>query len=56
VFFWGTIYRGAGGGLYVRCLLWDGDRWYWLAYWLDRVWDDNDPAALLQQTVINPNE
>jgi hypothetical protein len=47
VFFWGTIYRNSDGILYVRYLLWDGDRWRWSFLWLDRGWNDDDPAALL---------
>ena len=48
VFFWGTIYRYRGGGLYVRCLYWDGDRWSWSGRWLDSGWDSGDPAACRQ--------
>ncbi|MBI5465973.1 MAG: hypothetical protein HY974_01640 [Candidatus Kerfeldbacteria bacterium] len=48
IFFWGTIYRGSGGDLYVRYLYWGGDRWDWdYCYWLDGDWDDNNPAAVL---------
>ncbi|MEK7653001.1 MAG: hypothetical protein AAB358_00745 [Patescibacteria group bacterium] len=47
IFFWGTIYRHAGGRLYVRDLYWNGNRWYWNCYWLDRDWYFHDPAALL---------
>ncbi len=46
VFFWGTIYRNRDGDLCVRCLVWDGVRWYWLALWLGIDWDDDDPAAV----------
>ena len=46
VFFWGTVYRGSGGCLYVRVLCWDGGRWSWDYYWLDGDFNDNDPAAL----------
>jgi len=46
VFFWGTIYRDLGGGLYVRCLYWDGDGWYWYYYWLGDGFDCSSPAAL----------
>lgn len=46
VFFWGTVYRGSGGGLYVRYLYWDGDRWDWNYHWLGLVWYVNYPAAL----------
>ena len=47
VFFWGTIYRYAGGGLYVRCLYWSGDRWFWHCFWLGLDFDDRSPAAVL---------
>ena len=46
IFFWGTIYRGAYGSLYVRCLLWDGTRWVSHYCWLGYDWDDNSPAAV----------
>ena len=46
VFFWGTIYRHAGGSLCVRCLCWDGGRWDWCASWLGGDWHGGDPAAL----------
>ena len=45
VFFWGTIYRHSGGDLYVRCLYWDGDGWYWGDDWLDGGWRDYYFAA-----------
>ncbi|MDP3645911.1 MAG: hypothetical protein Q8R25_02390 [bacterium] len=46
IFFWGTIYRGSGGYLYVRYLYWYGGRWYWSNRWLDDDWDGLNPAAL----------
>jgi len=46
VFFWGTIYRGAGGGLYVRYLCWDDGRWYWDCLWLENDWCSDSPAAV----------
>ena len=46
VFFWGTIYRRSHGGLCVRCLYWDDDRWYWSGRWLGIDWDGRSPAAL----------
>jgi hypothetical protein len=46
VYFWGTIYRNAGGGIFVRCLDWDGDRWNWNYGWFDDDWDGDDPAAV----------
>ena len=48
IFFWGTIYRRAGGGLNVRYLNWDGAGWRWYCGWLGSVWDEGSPAALLQ--------
>jgi hypothetical protein len=46
IFFWGTIYRDAGGRLCVRDLLWDGDRWDWNYNWLDNDWYENNPSAV----------
>jgi hypothetical protein len=46
VFFWGTIYRGSGDNLYVRCLCWGGGRWDWGYDWLGGGWDDGNPAAV----------
>ncbi len=46
IFFWGTIYRGSDGGLYVRCLSWDGERWSWGDRWLGRGWNADNPAAV----------
>ncbi len=46
IFFFGTIYRGSRGRLYVRCLCWDGVRWYLHYRWLGDGWHDNSPAAL----------
>lgn len=47
VFFWGTIYRGLGDDLCVRCLCWSGSGWYSHHGWLGRGWGDLGPAALL---------
>lgn len=46
VFFWGTIYRGSVGYLYVRCLFWGGVRWGWVCRWLGNCWDGGGPAAV----------
>jgi len=46
VYFWGTIYRGADGFLYVRYLYWNGSRWDWHCHWLGNDWCDNNPAAV----------
>lgn len=48
IFFWGTIYRGSGGNLYVRYLRWDGSQWSWHSDWLDDAWGDYSPAACSQ--------
>lgn len=48
-FFWGTIFRGSDGGLFVACLLWINRRWDWLYVWLgsDSDWSGHRPAACL---------
>lgn len=46
VFFWGTIYRGSDGSLYVRGLCRDGAGWCWLFSWLGSDWGARSPAAL----------
>ena len=46
IFFWGTIYRRRGGGLYVRYLCWRGGRWRWGYCWLDDDFYGLDPAAV----------
>lgn len=47
IFFWGTIYRGSGGYLSVRCLSFDGGYWRSGSRWLGHVWIGSLPAALL---------
>ena len=47
VFFWGTGYRSPGGGLYVRCLNWNGTAWNWNYNYLDNDWDAYNPALVL---------
>ncbi|MGI8908171.1 MAG: hypothetical protein ACR2IE_16990 [Candidatus Sumerlaeaceae bacterium] len=47
IFFWGTIYRRSDSLLEVRCLCWNGTRWDWGHYPLNRHWDFSNPAALL---------
>ncbi|MDO8633009.1 MAG: hypothetical protein Q7K38_00455, partial [Candidatus Wildermuthbacteria bacterium] len=46
LFFWGTVYRGSVGCLYVRYLCWRGVRWGWDCRWLGSGWDGRYPAAL----------
>ncbi len=46
VFFWGTIYRDAGGRLCVRFLYWRGDGWVWVYRWLDVDFNGRSPAAV----------
>lgn len=48
VFFWGTIYRsGSDGGLFVRCLRWDGRVWWGTSWPFEFYWRNNCPAAVL---------
>ncbi len=47
IYFWGTIYRGSSGSLYVRYLRWDDLRFDWIFKWLDDGFFSNGPAALL---------
>ncbi len=49
IFFWGTIYRNSGGGLYVRYLYWGGGEWVWDCYWLGDDWNYVNPAASLAE-------
>lgn len=49
VYFWGTIYRNAGGNLCVRCLFWNGGQWYWSFNWLGGDWCASNPAAMLER-------
>ena len=46
VFFKGTVYRGGDGHLYVRCLRWGGNGWYWSQGWLEGYWFGDHPAAV----------
>jgi hypothetical protein len=46
IFFWGTIFRGAGGLLYVRYLYWYGGEWVWHYFWLGNGWNSDYPAAV----------
>lgn len=46
IFFWGTIYRGSDGDLYVRYLYWLGSEWDWSYDWLDGGFGSLSSAAL----------
>lgn len=46
VFFWGTIYRGRGGNLCVRCLYWSDDGWTRSFNSLDNGWYDDYLAVV----------
>ncbi len=46
IFFWGTIYRGARGFRFVRCLCWDSGAWFWSCGWLASGWHAESPAVL----------
>lgn len=47
VFFWDDIFRDSGGNLYVRFGCWDEGKVVSDCHWLDRGWDNNNPAASL---------
>jgi len=47
IFFWGSIYRGSDGRLYVRYLCWSGGEWDWGYGWLGDDWRGLSPAAVL---------
>ncbi len=49
IFFWGTIYLRADGKLYVRCLAWFGDGWFWRGRCLDHTFGSDVPAAVRKQ-------
>ena len=51
IFFWGTIYRGADGNLYVRFLCWSGGRWVSDCSWLVSDWRANCLSAVLASQV-----
>lgn len=46
IFFWGTVYRGRLGDLYVRSLYWYDDGWCWGTDWLGNDWCSDRPAAV----------
>ena len=46
VYFWGTVYRHADGGLCVRCLCWRGVGWGWSCRWLGHDFSVSHPAAV----------
>lgn len=46
IFFWGTIYRGPVGHLYVRYLYWEGGQWRGHYRWLSHDFHSSSPAVL----------
>jgi len=46
IFFWAVIFRNSDGDLFVRCLNWDGSRWFWNYRWLDIDFNSDNPAAV----------
>ena len=46
IFFWGTVYRGSGGSLYVRFLFFLDGKWRSHYDWLGDVFVGSNPAAL----------
>lgn len=48
VFFWGTVYRDAGGRLFVRYLYWRRSGWHWDYLRLSHDWDASRPALVQQ--------
>ncbi len=47
IFFWGTIYSGPRGDLYVRYLYWRDGAWRWSSNYLGDEWRSGSPAASL---------
>lgn len=47
IYFWGTVYRGYGGHLYVRCLSWEDGRWHCRSYSLEQPWTVRCLAAIM---------
>jgi len=45
IYFWGTIFRSAGGNLCVRLLYWHDGRWRFYYRWLDDGCGGGNPAA-----------
>lgn len=50
IYFWGTIYRGSDGSLYVRCLSCYKNQWSWRSVWLDTDLFDCSYSLLLRST------
>jgi acyl dehydratase len=50
--FWGTIFRSPGGGYYVRCMCWSGQKWCSYNYWLNFDFRSHFPALLLDTSQI----
>lgn len=53
IYFWGTIFRYSGGGLYVRYGYWDGGRVVSNFDWLDGGWRGRSPAASLASPLVS---
>ena len=49
VCFWGTIYRNSDGRLFVRYLVWDGERWLRDDCWLNSFFGADYPSAVMTQ-------
>lgn len=47
IFFWGTVYRGPGKRLFVRCLFFTGMEWKTRHRDLNESWHIDNPAAIL---------
>lgn len=53
IFFWGTIFRGSSGGLFVRYWCWSEGRWQSYFSWLGYGWDGNYPSAVLRKSSVS---
>jgi len=48
IFFWGTIFRGLFGSLYVKYLYFDGNTWNEHYFWLGSKWSGNSFATIIK--------
>ncbi|MEA3398950.1 MAG: hypothetical protein U9R00_00330 [Patescibacteria group bacterium] len=53
VFFDGTILQNSDGCRFVLCLYWNVRKWKWRYGWLEGVWFDNNPSAVLSNSTLN---